>query len=184
MATFDWRKYLKFRCTGCGNCCRDTVVCLTDQDVGGIVDATGKSPLEFVRFFSEEEVQIAKRDPLWVRFDEGKAVMALRWKQGHCVFLDSENRCTIYEHRPVTCHDHPFNVTLSETGAVERITLSRVVPCPHEWDGHVTRRSLRAVQTWNERRQEAYSKKVRLWNRRCNGPRTRPAFLRYLGFSI
>lgn len=184
MASFDWRKYLKFRCTGCGNCCRDTVVCLTDEDVRRIVDATGKSPMEFVRFFTEDEVQMAKKDPLWVRFDRGKGVMALRWHRGHCVFLDEQNLCTIYDHRPVTCHDHPFNVTLSDTGAVERITLSRVVPCPHEWDGHVHRRSLRAIQTWNERQQESYGRKIREWNRRRTGRRTRPEFLRFLGFSL
>lgn len=184
MAPFDWRKYLKFRCTGCGNCCRDTVVCITDDDVRRIVEATGKSPLEFVRFFTGDEVQMAKHDPLWVRFGRRKAVMALRWRQGHCVFLDDANRCTIYEARPVTCRDHPFNVSLSDTGAVERITLSRVVPCPHEWDGRVTRRSLRAVQTWNGRQQESYSKKVRAWNRGVIRPQTRPAFLRFLGFSL
>lgn len=181
MAVKDWRKYLKFRCTGCGNCCRDTVVCITDEDVRRITQGTGKSPLDFVRFYTEKEVSMDQRDPLWVRFGKSKAIMALRWKNDQCIFLDKDNRCTIYEHRPVTCRDHPFNTTLSETGAVEKILLSRVVKCPHEWDGHVTRRSLKTVQRWNERQEEAYCAKVREWNRRPHSRPTRPAFLRYLG---
>ena len=184
MPVQDWTKYLKFRCTGCGNCCRETIVCITDQDVQRIVEGTGHSPRTFVHFFSEEEVTMDKRDPLWVRFDTGKAVMGLRWKDDHCIFLHDNNRCTIYEHRPVTCRDHPFNVTLSETGAVERISLSRIVPCPHAWDGNMSRRSLRAIQTWNEQQQESYIRRIKEWNKREVGPKTRPAFLRFLGFEV
>jgi hypothetical protein len=40
------------------------------------------------------------------------------------------------------------------------------------------------VQTWNERQEESYLKKVHQWNRRKTGPKTRPAFLRFLGFSV
>lgn len=182
MATRDWRRLLKFRCTGCGNCCRDTVVCLTDADIQRIVAATGKSPGEFVRFFGEEEVEMDKRSPLWVRFDGGRAIMALRWAAGHCIFLDDDNRCTIYEHRPLTCRQYPFNVELSETGAIERLSLARAVKCLHEWDGQVTRRSLHAVLRWNDKQEEAYIRKVREWYRRASNPKTRPGFLRFLGF--
>jgi Fe-S-cluster containining protein len=185
VATQDWQKYLKFRCTGCGNCCRDTLVCITDADVQRIVDGTGKSPLEFVRFYTHDEISMSTNDPLWVKFNDHKAVMALRSILDRCVFLDNDtNLCTIYEHRPVTCRDHPFNVTFSDTGAVEKISLSKIVKCPHAWDGNIPRRELRKVQTWNERQEESYLKKVRQWNRCKTGPRTRPAFLRFLGFSV
>ena len=110
-------------------------------------------------------------DPLWVKFNDKKAVMGLRSIQDRCVFLDNETSlCTIYEHRPVTCRDHPFNVTFADTGAVEKISLSRIVKCPHAWDGNISRRDLRRVQTWNERQEESYVKKVREWNRTKSGP--------------
>lgn len=185
MATQDWRRFLKFRCTGCGNCCRDTLVCLTDGDIRRIVDGTGRSPLEFVRFYTHEEISMSIHDPLWVKFSDQKAVMGLRSIKDHCIFLDNQtNRCTIYEHRPVTCRDHPFNATFSDSGALEKISLSRIVPCPHAWDGNVSRRELRTVQTLNERQEESYLKKVRDWNHRKTGPKTRPAFLRFLGFPV
>ena len=181
----DWQKYLKFRCTGCGNCCRDTVVCITDADVQRIVNGTGKSPLAFVRFFVHDEISMSTNDPLWVKFSDQKAVMGLRSIQDRCIFLDNDtNLCTIYEHRPVTCRDHPFNVTFSDTGAVERISLSKIVKCPHDWDGNISRRELRKVQTWNEHQEESYLKNVREWNRHKTGPKTRPGFLRFLGFSV
>jgi Fe-S-cluster containining protein len=111
--------------------------------------------------------------------------MGLRSIHDRCVFLDHEtNFCTIYEHRPVTCRDHPFNVTLSDTGAVERISLSKIVKCPHAWDGNVSRRELRTVQTWNERQEDSYLRKVRKWNSRKTGAKTRPAFLRFLGLLV
>lgn len=184
MASFDWTRYLKFRCTGCGNCCRDTIVCITDADIRRIVEGTGRSPSEFVRFYTHDEVSMSKDDPLWVRFTGHKAVMGLRSTRDRCFFLDHQsNMCTIYEHRPVTCRDHPFNVSVSDAGAVEKISLSRIVKCPHAWDGHLTRKSLRAIQSWNERQEATYVEKVRQWNQKKAGTRSRPAFLRFLGFS-
>ena len=185
MAPPDWQKYLKFRCTGCGNCCRDTVVCITDADVRRIVEGTGKSPLEFVRFFTHDEISMSTHDPLWVHFKGEKTVMALRSIHDRCVFLDNQtNLCTIYEHRPVTCRDHPFHVTFSDSGAVEKISLSKIVKCPHAWDGNVSRRELRKVQSWNERQEESYLRKVRAWNRSKPTQKTRPEFLRFLGFAV
>ena len=160
-------------------------MCITDGDIRRIVDGTGKSPLEFVRFYTHDEIAMSTHDPLWVKFSDQKAVMGLRSIRDHCIFLDNQtNRCTIYEHRPITCRDHPFNATFSDSGALEKISLSKIVPCPHAWDGNVSRRELRKVQTLNERQEESYVKKVRKWNARKTGPKTRPAFLRFLGFSV
>ena len=157
------------------------MVLLTDADVSRIAAGTGRSPREFVRFFGPDAVEMGSRHPLWVRFDHGRAVMALKWQGGHCIFLESDNRCSIYDHRPVTCREHPFNVTLSDTGAVERISLSRVVKCPHEWDGRTSLTAIRSVVRWNERQSDVYEEKIKTWNRRRGTKRTRPEFLRYLG---
>ena len=185
MPAADWRRLLKFRCTGCGNCCRDTIVCLTDADVRRISEGTGASPLAFVRFYSHDEIAMSDSDPSWVRLGKGRRVMALKTTHDHCVFLESaSNRCTIYEHRPVTCRDHPFNVTFSARGVVEKISLSRIVKCPHAWDGNVPRRELRRINNWNEEQQESYVKKIKAWNQIRSGRKTGKEFLRFLGFDI
>jgi Fe-S-cluster containining protein len=180
----DWRKYLTFRCTGCGNCCRGTVVLLTHEDVARIADGTGRAPRDFVRFFGPSAVEMAAADPHWIHFDSGRAVMALKWRNRRCTFLGANNLCQIYTHRPVTCREHPFNVTLSDTGGVEHMSLSRVVKCPHEWDGQSSLTQIRSIARWNQRQADAYVEKVRTWNRRRAAGRTRPAFLRYLGFEV
>ena len=183
MAQADWRALLNFRCTGCGNCCRRTIVMITDGDVARIAEGTGRPAAGFVRFVPEAVADLPLRSPWWVRFDGARAVMALRHRPGGaCTFLDDGNRCTIYAHRPVTCREHPFEITLSETLAVEHVAISAIVECPHAWDGHNTRRELREVVRWNERQSDPYLERVRTWNRR-RGRRTRPEFLRYLGLA-
>lgn len=155
----SWEKYLKFRCTGCGNCCRDTIVCINDEDVRQIVLGTGKTPQEFVRFFTPDEIAMSRHDPLWLRFDSAPAVMGLRKIHDRCLFLDPQsNRCTIYEYRPVTCRDHPVNVAFSDSGAVVKMWLSRIVECPHAWDGKITKRELRRLQTLNQRHEKLSGK--------------------------
>ena len=183
-ASTDWRKYLKFRCTGCGNCCVGTVVMLTDADVGRITEGTGREVTEFVRFVPQADVHIPKRDPWWVRVGAQKAVMALKWKRGRCVFLDAENRCTIYEHRPVTCREHPFEIDVDAGRRITDIRLSTIVDCPHDWDGKISQREMKAVAAWNDRQSDAYLEKVIAWNRALSGRKTRPGFLRFLGFRV
>jgi len=178
----DWRRYLNFRCTGCGNCCRDTRVMISDSDIRRIMDGTGKSFDEFARFLKEDEITLDKRSPWWVRFGLRRRIIALRWKKdSSCVFLDADNRCTIYEHRPLACREHPFDVTLTESGGVERISLSRIVKCPHEWDGDLTLRQVGALRRLNDRQADLYLQKVARWNRRRKGRKTTRGFLRFLG---
>jgi Fe-S-cluster containining protein len=185
MSSPDWQRYLNFRCTGCGNCCRDTVVCLTDEDVRRISVGTRKSPLSFVKFYSHDEIAMSDNDPSWIRLKAGRRVMALKKIRGRCVFLDNPtNRCTIYEHRPVTCRDHPFNLTYSASGRLEKISLSRIVKCLHAWDGKVQRRELRTVNNWNERQQESYVAKIKAWHKTTSGRKRAKDFLRFLGLTV
>ena len=177
----DWRQLLKFRCTGCGNCCKATIVMLTDSDVRRIVEGTGMAPREFVRFFRENELTMSKRHPFWIRFANRQATMALRWGRQRCIFLDREDRCTIYEHRPLACREHPFTITVSNRGAVEGLALSKVSECLYELDGNVTRPELAEVSRWNEEESAEYQEHVRIWNSDKRRSRTRAAFMEFLG---
>ena len=172
---------LKFRCTGCGNCCKGTAVYITPEDVHRIAGGTGKSPREFIRFFYDKFLTIAKRDTFALRLGKRRAVMGLRWESGHCMFLGKDNMCTIYDHRPVTCRQHPFNVTLSDTGAVERLSLSRIVECIYEMDGKVSKRHLSNLLNWNDKQTVAYEKTVKAWNKSDPKGQTRNAFLKFIG---
>jgi Fe-S-cluster containining protein len=178
----DWEKLLKFRCTGCGNCCRGTYILITDSDLARLVEGTGRSANEIVHFVGEKDVAFDKRHPWWIRFEAGRRVMVLRWKRGACTFLDADNRCTAYEHRPLVCRIHPFNVTLTDEdrGGIAKLALSRLVPCPHEWDGHESKRTLGALERQLWRESDIYIAKVRALNRGSMRPRTATDVLRQL----
>lgn len=174
-----WERLLKFRCTGCGNCCKGTYICITDADARRLADGT-KQPLErFVRFAREDEVALAKRHGWWVRFARRRGVMVLRWRRGRCIFLGDGDRCTAYEHRPLVCRLHPFDVTLTgeDTGGVEKVSMNRVTACPHEWDGHETRRNLGLLERMLWRDSGRYVDKIDGWQQR-KARRTAAAFLR------
>ena len=181
----DWQRYLNFRCTGCGNCCRRTHVLVTDEDLRRIERGVGLPVADFVHFVPEADLKLEQRSAWWVRFDGGRGAMALRHRRGGaCMFLDEEQRCTIYEHRPVTCREHPFEVELSDTGALNFIALSDIVECPHDWDGNISRRDVIKTSRWNQKQSDVFLDDVGRWNRRRKGRKTRPGFLRFLGFDV
>ncbi len=76
-------------CCACGNCCREILPTLTDDDINRLAAGLCISPEEIV-------TQYLTRD------DEGD----LTFNQMPCPFL-LENRCRVYEHRPETCRSYP-----------------------------------------------------------------------------
>jgi Fe-S-cluster containining protein len=179
----DWRKWLKFSCTGCGNCCKGTIVLITGGDVRRIMDATGMPARDFVHFFSN--VEMSKRDSLWIRLGNRRVAMGLKWKWDQsprrCMFLGDDNMCGIYEHRPVTCRSHPFEIKTDDNWGVTKLGISEVVDCPHEWDGEHTLRELKSTERWNCNQVDAFESKVKEWNRKRSGKRTAREFLRFVG---
>lgn len=107
--------------------------------------------------------------------------MGLRWGRDRCMFLDRSNDCMIYEHRPLACREHPFTVSISKSGALQGLKLSKIVECLYELDGHLKRRQLTRVSRWNERESSEYGQRVRSWNRDARGSRTRAQFMAFLG---
>ena len=179
----DWERLLKFRCTGCGNCCRETMVMLTDADIRRLMEGTGRPWHEFARFIPEGDITMDKRSPWWLRLRARRYVLILRWQRRACVFLGADNRCTVYEHRPVACREHPFSIDYSETGALVHLSKSRVGRCPNEWDGKQSRRALVALSRWTDRESAAYQERLKEWNRLHPASRTRASFLRFLGIT-
>ena len=110
------RQLLKFRCTGCGNCCKEPLLPLTDGDVNRIVKGTGEKPADFIRWVDRNGIEMDDEPEGFVLLRQGKRVMVLRHTRGGCYFLGKDNRCTIYKSRPLGCRVFPFDGTFFKDG--------------------------------------------------------------------
>lgn len=97
---------LRFRCTGCGDCCTGApgYVWVTGEEILLLAQHLGLSREEFERQYVRS-VGIRKS--------------LVEYDNGDCVFFDGKSRkCTVYEARPRQCRTWPFwgsNVRTPET---------------------------------------------------------------------
>ena len=177
----EWKHLLNFRCTCCGNCCREPIVLVTDTDIRRIVKQTGQEASDIVRFYKPKEIEWGTDKPGWINFKSGKRILGLRRTKRGCQYLGEDDLCTIYDHRPITCRRYPFNVELDEGGDVEFLSISDSVDCPYELDGHNTPGQIKALCNWEDKEETPYNEKVNAWNRKRKiGGKTK--FLKHLGF--
>ena len=97
---------LKFKCTGCGDCCTGSAgyVWVNKEDIAALAKEIGVSVDEFEARFVRE-VGIRKS--------------LIEYENGDCVFFDNKTRkCGVYAARPRQCRTWPFwdsNIRTPET---------------------------------------------------------------------
>lgn len=167
-------------CAGCGHCCRELVVPVTDADVRRLARATGRAPGSFVRLYGTVHCEFDEDDPTIADLAAGRRFLGLRKAEGRCVFLDRDNRCTVYPHRPRTCRTFPFDVRFDDRGNVRRVSR---IPCGE--CGYQVGDARHFAGLPDEARREAaedaaYRRRIARWNAR--GTRgTKAEFLEFLG---
>lgn len=181
---------LKFRCTGCGNCCKDPLLPLTDGDIRRIEAFTGDAPSDFVRWVDRHGIDMDDEPEGFASLRQGKRVMVLRHGRHGCRYLGSDNRCTIYSARPLGCRIFPFDPSFSREGKLRRLTLIDATECRYELDGKNDLAALKRLHERHEGANDAYHAKVADWNgqqrrrkRRSQKAGTARQFLEFLGFS-
>jgi len=162
---FPGHTFLKFKCTGCGNCCKEPLLPLTDADVRRIMARTGDRPSEIVRWVGRDGIDMDDEPEAFVRLRQGKRVMVLRQANGRCRYLGRDDRCSIYSSRPLGCRIYPFDPEFTSKGKVRRLTLVRATECPYELDGDHSVRDLRALHERYSDAHDAYNERVAEWNR-------------------
>jgi len=75
-------EFLSFRCTGCGNCCKEPLLPITDADVRRITRRTGDPASELVRWVDADGIDMDDEPEAFVRLRQGKRVMVLRQERG------------------------------------------------------------------------------------------------------
>lgn len=87
---------VRFECTGCGNCCRGKgQVYFTPDELKAAEDLMGLRGEKRTEF--REKFIHKKHKGLLVHNTNGR-----------CMLLGDDNRCSIYEARPLQCSTYPF----------------------------------------------------------------------------
>lgn len=183
-------RHLRFRCTGCGNCCRDLRVPLTTADLGRLVASTALPARALVDWQPSAAIDLTGEPGSLVQLDVGPSAMLLKHEGGACRFLASDQQCAAYDARPATCRLYPFDPSFGARGGVRRLRLLGGTDCDYARDGHNDAHALRVadVRRWQEH--VAYLEQVQRWNRlqrhRSRAGRIAqgaPEFLSFLGFA-
>lgn len=184
-------QHLRFRCTACGNCCRDLRVPLTRADLHRLVEATGKAAAEFVEWLPTAAVDLTGEPGSLVVLDHvgRRVLMTLAHRDGACVWLGGDERCSVYGARPASCRLYPFNASFGRRGGLRRLRLLSGTRCDYARDGNNDPHALREAdrERWGEHRD--FLAQIEAWNRvqRRRGLlghrlRSAPEFLAFLGF--
>lgn len=89
---------LRFRCTGCGECCTGSpgYVWVNQAEIDALATHLGLTSIEFEKTYVN---QVGAR----------RSLKELPKRNFDCIFLDAETRkCTVYEYRPRQCRTWPF----------------------------------------------------------------------------
>ena len=99
-------------CLQCANCCKTTGPLFTAADIERISKYLKLKPQKFIETY--------------LRVDEDSDHVL---QQVPCVFLDSDNYCSIYDVRPKACKEFP-HTDRKKFHQIDNLTLKNVAICP------------------------------------------------------
>lgn len=105
-------EFKKTDCLECANCCKTTGPLFTSADIERISKSFRQKPQQFI--------------DQYLRIDEDNDYVL---KSVPCSFLDSENKCFIYDVRPKACREFP-HTDRKKFQQISDLTLKNVAICP------------------------------------------------------
>lgn len=155
----------RFRCTGCGNCCRDLRVPLTDADLARLIAASGEPAHELIEWLPPDAVDMAGEPSSFVELASGRRVMVLAQRDGACRFLTSD-RCSVWPARPRSCRLYPLDPSFGRRSGIRRLrVLTAGVDCRYTLDGEVPLSALRQDDAELKRELCDFHQLLERWNR-------------------
>lgn len=106
------KAFQKIDCLQCANCCKTTSPIFRDVDVKRISKVLRMKEQQFV-------------DQFLVRDSDGDLVL----QSSPCYFLGDDNKCSIYEHRPLACREYPHTDRKNMYQILE-LTQRNTLICP------------------------------------------------------
>jgi len=99
-------------CLSCANCCKTTSPIFYERDIERAANALRMNPGDFVEKYLKMD-------------EDGDSVL----KSSPCAFLDADNYCTIYEHRPNACREYP-HTNRKKMHQIMDLTFKNTMVCP------------------------------------------------------
>lgn len=99
-------------CLSCANCCKTTSPIFYERDIERAAKALRMKPGDFVEKYLKTD-------------EDGDSVL----KSSPCAFLDADNYCTIYEHRPNACREYP-HTNRKKMHQIMDLTFKNTMVCP------------------------------------------------------
>jgi len=116
----------EFPCISCHtNCCKEYVIFVNAHDIYRLTVGTGLAPESFLEIYG------AKDYDLGIKVKEGLLDLALKQKDGGCMFLEESRdvfRCTVNDFKPSVCKSYPFQM---KDG---KLIQMKDKMCPVEWN--------------------------------------------------
>ena len=168
----DINKIGEFPCTSCHtNCCKEYVIFVNAHDIYRLSDRLGLNSENFLEIYG------AKDYDLGIKVKEGLLDLALKQKDGGCMFLEESKdvfRCTVNDFKPGVCKSYPFQM---KNGKL--IQMSDKM-CPVDWDT----KEFEAMMTTHLKKDEDewkfYDKLVLEWNAKHWIKKPLSAFLKFM----
>ena len=162
----------EFPCISCHtNCCKEYVIFVNAHDIYRLSVGSGLAPESFLEIYG------AKDFDLGINVTEGLLDLALKQKDGACMFLEETKdifRCTVNDFKPSVCKAYPFQM---KNGKL--IQMSNKM-CPVEWDTKEFEAMMHTHLKKDEVEWKFYDELVLEWNKKYGVKKSLAEFLKFM----
>ncbi len=160
-----------FPCDTCDtNCCKEYTIFVNAHDIYRLSTGLKKSPESFLELFG------AKDFDLGIKVQEGLLDLALKQKDGACIFLEKSKdiyRCTVNEIKPSVCKSYPFGFKNGKFIQMDDIM------CPTDWDTSAFESMMSIHLKKDKDEWQFYDNLVAEWNETDGAKKSLSEFLKF-----
>lgn len=161
-----------FPCDTCDtNCCKEYTIFVNAHDIYRLSTGLNKTPESFLELFG------AKDFDLGIKVQEGLLDLALKQKDGACMFLKKSKdiyRCTVNEIKPSVCKSYPFGFKNGKFIQMDNIL------CPTDWDTSAFESMMSIHLKKDKDEWQFYDKLVAEWNETDGAKKPLDEFLKFM----